>query len=468
MYTLEKGNKYILDNIKKVNNQFRLKYHMMPPFGWMNDPNGVIHYKNEYHVFYQFYPYDSKWGPMHWGHSISNDLITYKDLDIALAPDLDDETGCFSGGAILNQSNKEELLLFYTKHYEENKIKKESQNIARSIDGVNFIKDKVVAIDTDNIPNNADKIEFRDPNPVYVNGNYYILIGSRDNNGKGQILVYKSSDLKEYTYHFTIGPNEFTGVMGECPDYFSIDGYGVILFSTIELEKEENRFKNVNSSLYMIGEIDLEKKICNIDRIEEIDKGHDFYAPQTLLDNEGRRVMISWMEMWNKKYYTHENGHDWCGAMTIPRTLSIVDGLLNQYPVKTISDYYGNVVEFNERLINKQCDIILNLKPHDCVIKFENPSDSNDYFEIGQRENKVYLDSTNVLLDKQDLRKTTFYYLDEYELRILIDTSSVEIFVDNGKEAITSRMFMDCEKYKVKISSKEELSLEGRIITLNV
>ena len=80
MYTVAKANSYILNNKDKVNPRYRLKYHFMPPIGWMNDPNGLVKYKNEYHIFYQFYPYDSVWGPMHWGHAKSIDLIHFKSI----------------------------------------------------------------------------------------------------------------------------------------------------------------------------------------------------------------------------------------------------------------------------------------------------------------------------------------------------------------------------------------------------
>ena len=104
-FTIESANKYIKDNKEKVNNQYRLKYHMMPPVGWMNDPNGLVKYNGRYHLFYQFYPYDSQWGPMHWGHFVSDDLINYEDLDVALVPEeYIAETGCFSGGAIVKDN----------------------------------------------------------------------------------------------------------------------------------------------------------------------------------------------------------------------------------------------------------------------------------------------------------------------------------------------------------------------------
>ncbi|RBN37702.1 sucrose-6-phosphate hydrolase, partial [Priestia megaterium] len=116
---------------KKVNHQYRLGYHIMAPANWINDPNGLVQYKGEYHVFYQHHPYDENWGPMHWGHVKSKDLVHWQHLPIALAPgDTFDKDGCFSGSAVDNEG---ELTLIYTGH---NYIDKEldtffqNQNIA--------------------------------------------------------------------------------------------------------------------------------------------------------------------------------------------------------------------------------------------------------------------------------------------------------------------------------------------------
>ena len=98
---LQQANDYIKNNINKVDNTYRQKYHIMPQIGWMNDPNGFIYYKGEYHLFYQYHPYSAVWGPMHWAHTKSSDLINWSNLDVAIAPDENyDMSGCFSGSAI--------------------------------------------------------------------------------------------------------------------------------------------------------------------------------------------------------------------------------------------------------------------------------------------------------------------------------------------------------------------------------
>jgi len=97
---IDRGNQYIKENADKVNQEYRLTYHLMPPTGWMNDPNGFSYYKDEYHLFYQHYPYEAKWNDIYWGHAVTEDFVAWRDVDIALAPDKDyDAKGCFSGTA---------------------------------------------------------------------------------------------------------------------------------------------------------------------------------------------------------------------------------------------------------------------------------------------------------------------------------------------------------------------------------
>ncbi|HHU28491.1 TPA: glycoside hydrolase family 32 protein [bacterium] len=419
MYTTKLANDYIKKNKYSVNNKYRFKYHAMPPIGWMNDPNGLIYFNNEYHLFYQYNPYNSISGPMHWGHFTSKDLVVFKDEDVVLAPEAIDETGCFSGGAIVDEVTKE-LVLFYTKHYEKYGVKFETQNIVKSKDGINFVKNDGNIISTSMIPEHADKYDFRDPNPYYKDGYYYVFIGSKNEYNQGQILVYRSIDLVNFEYHFTIGPNKYFGDMAECPDFFTIDGYDVILVSATNLKAESNRFLNVNSSLYLIGKMDFENKKYEIIKVEEIDGGHDFYAPQTLLDNKNRRIMIGWLNMWGKDYYTHKLGHKWSGALTIPRKLSIKDGHFMQYPIDEIKNYQTNKRGFtNGMLISKSSDLLFKLGNGNFNFKFSNPNNDDDYFIIGLDDGELYLDSSKSILWPQTRRNSLFKYNKEVELRIL-------------------------------------------------
>lgn len=141
-YTLERANEFIRTSKHLLKDDYRLNYHLMAEFGWMNDPNGFIHYNGEYHLFYQHYPYEPVWGPMHWGHAVSRDLVNWKYHPVALAPDQEyDKDGCFSGSAAVKD---DQLVLLYTGHVvtgpNPDKNYEQVQAMAFSKDGVNFHK----------------------------------------------------------------------------------------------------------------------------------------------------------------------------------------------------------------------------------------------------------------------------------------------------------------------------------------
>jgi beta-fructofuranosidase len=464
MYTVEKANQYIKENSKKVNKQFRLKYHGMSEVGWMNDPNGVVFYKGQYHVFYQYYPYDSVWGPMHWGHMVSDDLVEFNHLPVALAPDQPDETGCFSGGAIVDANNKDILHLLYTKHYEMDGYKIETQGLATSHDGIHFAKNQLPIIGLEDLPNHANRSDFRDPKPFYYNGYYYIFVGSKNHSNEGQFLIYRSKDLKEYEYFDTLVEPNYFGVMGECPDISIVDGYSVFLFSGIEIKEQDNKFKNCNSSLSIIGHFDFENKKYDFLTIDEIDKGHDFYAPQTLVDDQGRTIMIAWMEMWGKEYLTHKQGDNWCGALTFPRELKVKDQVLYQYPVEELKNYHKSQVKLNsDQLISKQMDLLIDETNQAFKLNFVNPDNEMDYFSIRYDGEKVYFNGENIELCPLDERSTTYHY-QEVQMRVLLDTSSVEVFVNKGREAITSRVYIKGDHYRLTT----EGTVNGQLFELNM
>lgn len=133
---LLKANEFIEKNAQTVNQEYRNKFHLMAPIGWMNDPNGFVYYQEEYHLFYQYYPYDSIWGPMHWGHAKSKDLIHWEHLPVALAPgESYDKEGCFSGSAIEKDGK---LYLIYTGHNVVEGQVRQVQCLAVSEDGIHF------------------------------------------------------------------------------------------------------------------------------------------------------------------------------------------------------------------------------------------------------------------------------------------------------------------------------------------
>ncbi len=450
-YTVKKANEAIAANRAKVNQQYRQKYHMMPPCGWMNDPNGLVKFRETYHLFYQFYPYKAWWGAMHWGHFVSQDLIRYEDVSVAMAPDAPEESGCFSGGAIVAE---DKLNLLYTRHYEVEGFKSEKQYLAASGDGMTFVKSETPVFDNTTLPAHISQVDFRDPNPAYINGSYYVFVGGKTEENKGVIVVLKGDSLTHFAYDFTIGPIYELGEMGECPSYFRIEDMDCFLVSGVNVEPKGNDYINrTHASVILAGKLDLEKKAMDITHIQELDKGDTFYAPQ-IIANEKEAIFIGWLEMWCKTYPTYEWGHGWIGGFSIPRVLSLRGGRFYQSPIPALSNYYKKSYLYTGGPVSRVSDVTVK-----AVGAFRLTfRASNGSFTVGQDETGVYLDGRDANNLNQTFRRTNDHY-ENPELRILLDTSSVEIFVNDGAEVISSRIYLD---------SDYDLELDGTVNSILV
>lgn len=444
-YTLDNANEYIKGNKDKVNKLYRLKYHMMPPVGWMNDPNGLIYKDGIYHLFYQFYPYDSKWGPMHWGHFETKDFIKYQDKKVALAPDdNENETGCFSGGAILD-NNK--INLVYTRHFEKDNYKSETVYLATSDDEEKYKKVGKL-FDNDNLPENFSKSDFRDPAPYKINNKYYIFVGAKnEKTNQGMIVVLESETLNNFKYSFSIGPLYELGDMGECPSYHKVDGYDVLVASGCHVAELGNSFKNDNSSVFIIGKIDFENKSMKVYNIHECDKGDSFYAPQ-FIANEEKPIIVGWLEMWGKDIPTDKLNHNWAGALSIPRELKVENNWVYQKPI-SLEKYFNNE---DSGKVSRVSHIEVLAKGNFSM----NFVSNNGSFKIYGNDYGIFLDTTDTNNLYSKVRRTDHGYK-EVKLEILLDSSSVELFVNDGEFVISSRIYLD---------SDYEIETKG-ILTIN-
>ena len=433
------ANNYIAKSKNTVKNEYRLKYHMMPPIGWLNDPNGLIYFKGRYHLYYQFNPYASEPGKMCWGHFVSDDLVSYVDDGVALKPDIEGASA-YSGGSIEYEGK---INAFYTLHIEDENGKTEEVYKAESPVGFCFGQG-IKVFDNEYLPANISRTDFRDPCPVKVGDTYYVFVGGKDEVlNKGVIIVLRGKNPDRLYYGFTIGPFYELGEMGECPSYFRIGDKDVIIVSGCSVPERGNDFKNVNSSVFIVGRLDFEKGKMEVDRIREIDKGDAFYAPQFIRGID-RAVMIGWLEMWERKYPTHEKNHGWVGAFSIPREITVKDGEIYQTPVKTLNDY---LIDVPTGTVPKCADISLKFNGEG-TLKIK----GDDGEVVIGKDSGVYLDTNATNNMFGGVRRTNGSY-GECEVRILLDVSSIEVFVDGGREVISSRIYID-GKYSLQVNGK--------------
>lgn len=428
MNSIEVANGYIEKARCEVNGKYRLKYHMAPPVGWMNDPNGLIYFDGEYRLYYQAYPFGSTNGVMHWGGFVSNDLVNYGDLGVVIAPDCNGEN-IFSGGAVEKDGK---IFALYTRHYEHYGEKSEEIYLATSRNGKDFdLCGKV--FDNETLPENISRVDFRDPCPAKIGDKYFVFVGGKDINTNRGLIVVLGGELTNLQYKFTIGPFYELGDMGECPSYCRVDGKDVIVASGCNVAQRGNDFKNVNSSVFIVGDIDFENGNMKVDFIREIDKGDTFYAPQ-FISGAKTPTMIGWFEMWGKRYPTHEWGHGWAGAFTVPRQLGIEDGTIIQTPVKSLEKYERNAAD---GAIPKCADIRLNFSGEGKVtLKAENGE-----VVVGS-DGGIYLDTERANNLGGCVRRTDGTYA-RSDVRILLDVSGIEIFISGGRETISGRIYLD-------------------------
>ncbi|WP_086350598.1 glycoside hydrolase family 32 protein [Candidatus Enterococcus clewellii] len=336
MDAVQKANQYIREKRTEVVDEYRNHFHLMAPVGWINDPNGFIYFRGEYHLFYQFYPYDSVWGPMHWGHAKSKDLLHWEELPVALAPgESYDKDGCFSGSAIEKDGK---LYLMYTGHTVVGEQVRQVQCLAVSEDGIVFKKyaqNPIIA--EEHIADVAQIDDFRDPKVFQREGHFYSVVAAKTAESRGQILLFESEDLLEWQFSSVLleGDDE-QGVMWECPDLFHLDGKDVLILSPIEMDKKGLSYWNTSSTVAFIGAVDWQTGRFIVENHHEIDHGVDFYAPQTCLGKEDKRIMVAWMQMWHRTMPTHDLGHKWSGSMTLPRELFVEKNRLLQRPIQTL------------------------------------------------------------------------------------------------------------------------------------
>ncbi|MDU8986801.1 glycoside hydrolase family 32 protein [Ligilactobacillus animalis] len=432
--------------IKLNNDRYRLGYHVSAPAGWINDPNGFCYYKGYYHIFYQYHPYSADWGPMHWGHARSKDLVHWESLPIALAPDTKaDEDGCFSGSAIVKD---DVLYLIYTGHhyYDDGDPDHfwQNQNLAYSTDGINFTKYENNPIIASAPEDNTH--HFRDPKVWEKDGKYYMILGSQGKDGVGRAIIYRSDDLKDWQYLGEIAKaNGLTteGFMWECPDFFELAGKDILLLSPQGIEAQGQKYLNLFQTGYFVGNFDYSTNTFEHGGFTELDHGHDFYATQTTLAPDGRRLVFGWMDMWESRFPEKADG--WAGALTLLRELEIKDDQLYMRPVKeAVQLRTAEISAWNKQVTEKT---LLCENEHQAEIDLTLTTDQAFELAFTDQDKQVKLTfdqatHTFTLLNG-DARYASIKPNSELKLQIFIDTSSLEIFINDGEAVFTERFYFD-------------------------
>ena len=452
-------------------------FHLTGGIGWINDPNGFAPYKGEYHLFFQYYPYNTKWGPMHWGHVKTKDFIRWERLPAALAPDTDyDRDGCFSGSSVELPDGRQ--LLMYTGvrniRRRNGKIDSFQTQCVAIGDGTDYEKlESNPVIGAGLLPEGGSEHDFRDPKIWREGDMFYAVIGNRCADGSGTILLYQSKDALNWEYVSILAAchNQY-GRMWECPDFFPLDGKHVLLVSPQEMAAIGLEFHPGNANVCLIGKYDCKAHHLNREYVQAIDYGLDFYAPQTLLTEDGRRVMIAWMQNWETSSSILQELR-FMGQMTLPRELSVRNGRLFQNPVRELESCRGVKIDYHNVLINGEASLRgISGRCMDMTVTVRPGNDRNIYkwfrlYVAKDGENftmiryrpdigtlKVDRTHSGFPHDIVNIREFPVRQKDgEIKIRVVMDRYSMELFVNDGEQAASFVLYTPQEANAVSFSS---------------
>ncbi|TVZ58668.1 levanase/fructan beta-fructosidase [Flavobacteriaceae bacterium MAR_2010_105] len=479
---------------------YRPNFHFTPKSNWMNDPNGMFYLNGKYHLYFQYYPDDNVWGPMHWGHAVSEDLIVWKEQPIALYPD---SLGyIFSGSAVVDVNNtsgfgrdgKIPVVAIFTYHdikgEQEGAIDFQSQAIAYSLDeGQTWTKYDGNPV----LPNPGIK-DFRDPKVYWDNEReqWLMVLATYEKS-----FFYSSSNLKDWEllsdFGETVGEH---GGVWECPDIFPMKIEGTEQIKWVLIQSINPGFINGGSGTqYFVGDFDGKTFVLDstfakdLEKIETkwLDYGRDNYAGVTwanVPETDGRKLFIGWMSNWD--YAKEVPTATWRSAMTIARELKlkVVDGsyMLFSEPVKELDTFKKTIlqkanIEFDKTYnITSSDDIALdkavveielsNLSQDRYTFSLEN--DQGDVVEFGidnivqhyfiDRTKSGDLSFSEKFADKISVAPFDTVQ-DKIHVQILIDKTSIEVFYNNGQTVMTEIFFPNYLMKTLKLISKNHSKL---------
>lgn len=448
-------NKEKLENRERIKNaKWRQRFHIEPPDGWLNDPNGLSFYKGEYHVYFQYSPIaPDGHTPRGWGHYHGSDLMHMTYDRAVMMPDIpEDSHGVYSGSAIENDGV---LHIFYTGNvkmigdYDYVKAGRGANVIHVTTTDGSKMSEKQVLLRNSDYPDFCS-CHVRDPKVWKEGDAWKMVLGARTLDDEGCVLVYESDDLITWKYTGKVYKEGY-GYMWECPDYFEIDGKGFLSTCPQGMHHYETKWQNLNESGYFPVQGKLEDSVLG--DFTEWDMGFDFYAPQTFLDPQGRRILIGWLGMDNKAYGNATTELGWQHCLTIPRVVTIApNGKLRQQPIAEFDELKSNA----RRQSSGQTA--------EYPLPFELDGEPADSFSIS-------LDGKLELGFDKEKKLFTMKFTDEKygcgrtvrnaeidsvrNIRVIADMSSIEVYINDGETVMSTRIYPDNDSVKLKVNGFE-------------
>ncbi len=472
--------------------QYRPQFHFSPEANWMNDPNGMVYYDGEYHLFYQYYPDSTVWGPMHWGHAVSSDLVHWEHLPVALYPD---SLGwIFSGSAVVDKGNtsglgkngKDPLIAIFTHHNPE--MEKEGRNDFQ-YQSIAFSNDNgrtFTMYESNPVIVNPGIRDFRDPKVIWhdKSKNWIMVLAAYD-----KAMFYTSPNLKDWTLTSEFGiPGDDR--LWECPDLFPMRVEGSEEEKWVLIVSIQQKAPNGGTATgYFVGDFDGKTFTGDPQNQKWLDYGTDNYALVTWSNvPDGRTLAMGWMSNW--LYAQEVPASVWRSAMTLPREIFLFesggDFFLRSVPPKELAVLKKNTKTVKAQIIADSILLMegittakLNLsfdKPEEgqIIIRFSNTSE--EFIDVGYNaDDETYFinrtHSGNAEFYPPFASKhtgQTVYPFESINMIIYLDHSSVELFADEGKCVMTDIFFPSepFDKAQVIVTGSTEMR-EGYVTEMN-
>lgn len=426
---------------KKEKQKNRLQYHIVPPHGLLNDPNGLSYFKGRHHIFYQWNPHGTTHQDKSWGHVSTEDFIEWETHPLALEPgDWFDKDGCYSGSAVIHQKK---MYLFYTGNVRNELDERESyQCLATSEDGIYFRKQGPLLKQP-----KGYTAHVRDPK-VWQDeaGLWNMVLGAQTLEKKGTALLYQSNNLIDWDFVKDIGKNlPFMGYMWECPDFITLENDQVFLYCPQGSEIDSQPNENLYQSGYIIGNV-LDDRTFKQEKskFEKVDNGFEFYAPQTYQDSTNRTILFGWLGLMKSEmertFPSVKDGY--IHTLTIPRFLEVDQGKLIQKPLpelkklrKDQSIIYQNQEKIDLNFLTLQNEIECRWEDTENIqMKIRKEVELN-YDAVKQ---EITISRTNWETQMIEKRITQ---LDQpmHHLQVFMESSSLEFFVNEGEKVFSMR-----------------------------
>lgn len=433
---------------KAALSKWKPSYHIHPGFGLLNDPNGLAYFNGSFHVFYQWHPFAPTHAMKHWAHVSSKNLVDWDRHKVALVPEHGYEAnGTYSGTSIEIDGK---LYLYYTGNIKYTDGGRSANQCLAVMDQYGVIEKHPLNPLIEGPPTGYTG-HVRDPKVVRYEDGYRMLLGAQRLNGTGAVIVYSSSDGIEWSFtgELTITGYEEPGFMLECPDYFQLGGKDVLLLSPQGISPQNGSYENLYNVVYLVGEMDWDTLQFNVDFYDELDRGFDIYAPQTF-EVDGQRILFAWAGMGEIDYPSDCEG--WAHSLTIPRQLMLRGNRLIQQPVEAMTLLRNQMKSVHEQNtfhftpVSNRFELDFTLSGNVSTVTLFHQYDRGLRLEIDHLQGKVVLDRS----------KTTYPFGERYgtirrgeihpgetAVRIFVDGSVVEIYLNGGELVFTTRYFSD-------------------------